>query len=48
MIRFLDIYKQDKLLHKKILRKIEKLFKKNDFINGNEIKVFEKNLQNFV
>ena len=47
MIRFLDIYQQDKLLHKKILGKIEKLFKKNDFINGNEIKSFEKKFSKF-
>jgi dTDP-4-amino-4,6-dideoxygalactose transaminase len=47
MIKFLDIYRQDKLLHKKILGKIQKLFKKNDFINGDEVKIFEKNFSRF-
>ena len=48
MIKFLDIYKQDRKLHKKILNKINILFKKNDFILGNEVNVFEKILVNFV
>ena len=48
MIRFLDIYKQDKKLHKNILRKIHNLFNRGDFILGKEVKIFEKNFTNFV
>ncbi len=47
MIKFLDIYKQDKRLHKTILTKIDKLFKKGDFILGNEVNLFEKNFSKF-
>jgi dTDP-4-amino-4,6-dideoxygalactose transaminase len=42
MIKFLDIYNQDKILHSKIIRKIKKLFKKGDYILGNEVKTFEE------
>ena len=47
MIKFLDLYKQDKNLHKSILNKIDKLFKKGDFILGNEVSSFEKNFREF-
>ena len=47
MIKFLDIYKQDKLIHKKILKKISELFKKGDFILGKEVDLFEKNFSKF-
>ena len=47
MIKFLDLYKQDKNLHKSILNKIDKLFKKGDFILGNEVSSFEKNFSKF-
>ena len=47
MIKFLDIYKQDKDLHKKILSKIKKLFKKGDFILGKEVEIFENNFRKF-
>lgn len=47
MIKFLDIYKQDRFLHKKILNKITKLFKKGDFILGKEVDLFEKNFSKF-
>ena len=47
MIKFLDLYKQDKNLHKSILTKIDKLFKKGDFILGNEVSSFEKNFSKF-
>ncbi len=43
MIRFLDIYKQDKNIHNKILSKIHNLFKRGDFILGDEVRLFEKN-----
>jgi len=42
MIKFLDLYKQDKSLHKKIITKISNLFKKGDFILGSEVDLFEK------
>jgi dTDP-4-amino-4,6-dideoxygalactose transaminase len=42
MIKFLDIYNQDKILHSKIIKKIKKLFKKGDYILGNEVKTFEE------
>jgi len=47
MIRFLDIYKQDKKFHKKILKDFEKTFKKGDFILGNDVEKFEKNFAKF-
>ena len=47
MIKFLDLYKQDKSLHKSILKEINILFKKGDFILGSKVKIFEKNFANF-
>ena len=47
MIKFLDIYKQDKRLHKKILFDLNKTFIKGDFILGNDVKKFEKNFAKF-
>ena len=47
MIKFIDLYNQDKNLHKSILRDIKKLFKKTDFILGTEVNVFEKNFSKF-
>lgn len=46
MIKFLDIYKQDKNLHKSIIKKINSLFKNGDFILGKEVSLFEKNFKN--
>ena len=43
MIKFLDIYKNDKELHSKILSEIKKFFKKGDFILGQSVSKFEKN-----
>ena len=48
MIKFLNLYDQDKNLHKSIIFKIKKLLKKGDFILGDETQIFEKNLVNFV
>ena len=45
MIKFLDIYKQDKNLHKQILKNIKKLFKVGDFILGKEVDKFEISLK---
>ncbi len=47
MIKFLDIYKQDRRLHKKILFDLNKIFIKGDFILGNDVKKFEKNFAKF-
>ena len=47
MIKFLDIYNQDKNLHSKIFNKIKKLFRKGDFILGNEVKIFEEKFAKF-
>ena len=47
-MKFLDIYKQDKKIHNKILNKIKKIFNKGDYILGNEVFSFEKNFSKFV
>ena len=47
MIKFLDIYKQDKELHLSILNDFKRIFKKGDFILGNDVKNFEKNFSKF-
>ena len=47
MIKFLDLYKQDKKLHKSILKDINILFKKGDFILGKEVVKFEDNFKIF-
>jgi dTDP-4-amino-4,6-dideoxygalactose transaminase len=47
MIKFLDIYQQDKLFHPTIIKKIKKLFKKGDFILGDEVELFENNFKKF-
>lgn len=47
MIKFLDIYKQDKNLHNTILKHIKKTFKKGDFILGKDVNRFENNFAKF-
>jgi len=47
MIKSLDLYKQDKKLHKSILKEISTLFKKGDFILGSKVEIFEKNFAKF-
>ena len=47
MIKFLDIYNQDRSLHKSIITDIKKSFKKTDFINGKAVDEFEKNFAKF-
>jgi dTDP-4-amino-4,6-dideoxygalactose transaminase len=47
MIKFLDIYKQDYILHKSILLSIKRLFKKGDFILGKDVETFESNFSKF-
>ena len=47
MIKFYDIYRQDQKLHVSILNDIKKIFKKGDFILGNDVLSFEKNFSRF-
>ena len=47
MIKFLDITKQDKKIHKIILANIKKIIKKNSFILGEEVLSFEKNFSKY-
>jgi len=47
MIKFYDIYRQDQKLHVSILNDIKKIFKKGDFILGNDVLSFEKNFSKF-
>ena len=47
MIKFFDLYKQDRNLHKSILMKIGNLFKKGDFILGKDVEIFEKKFSKF-
>ncbi len=47
MIKFLDIYNQDKSLHKSIISDIKKTFRKTDFINGKAVNEFEKKFAQF-
>ena len=42
MIKFFDIYKQDKIILRKNLREFENVIKKSNFINGDPVKKFEK------
>ena len=46
-ISFLNIYNQDKKIHKKIIKKISESIKNNNFILSDEVKNFEKNFSNF-
>ena len=48
MIKFFDIFKNDKALHPRILNNIKKTFKKGDFIQGEHTKSFEKNFSKFI
>ena len=47
MIKFLDIYRQDKKIHKTILNDIKKLFKKGDFILGDAVSTFEEKFRKY-
>ena len=46
-IKFFDIYNQDKAVHNEYIKLLKNHFKKNDFILGNSVKVFEKNFSKF-
>ena len=47
MINFLNISKQDLKIKNKIINKISNIIKLNSFINGKEVKTFEKNFAIF-
>ena len=47
MIKFLDINRQDKNIFKDNLNDISKVIKRADFINGNNVKIFEKKFSKF-
>ena len=47
MIKFLDIYNQDKNLHPLMIKDIRNIFKKGDFILGEHVKKFENKFSNF-
>ena len=40
MIKFFDIYKQDKNIHNQFLKELKIHFKKTDFILGNSVEKF--------
>ncbi len=46
-IKFLNIHRQDRRVHKEILNKISNSIKKNKFILTNEVKEFEKKFADF-
>ena len=47
MIKFYDIYRQDKQFHNKFLSELKKHFKKSDFILGKSVENFENNFSKF-
>ena len=47
MIKFINIQKQDKNIKNKILNKIEKIISKSNFIDGDEVDIFENNFKKF-
>lgn len=48
IINFYDLNKQDKKVNKKILNSINKIIKKKNFINGDEVSIFEKKFARFI
>ena len=47
MIKFFDIYNQDKKIHKQIFKDLKLLFKKTDFILGSHVEKFEKSFAKY-
>lgn len=47
MIKFFNIYKQDKIISEKIITDIKKIIKTNSFINGTAVDDFEKNFAKY-
>ena len=48
MIKFFDLYKQDKLYHNKIISKIRNILVKTNYILGDDVQIFENNFAKFV
>ena len=47
MIKFYDIYNQDKNIHKAFIVELKKHLKNNDFILGKSVNIFEDNFSKF-
>jgi len=47
MIKFFDIQRADKKLFNKNIKAIKKIIKKTNFVNGDEVKIFENNFSKF-
>ena len=47
MIKFFDIYRQDKKIFKKNINDLTKIIKHNSFINGQPVKLFERKFSKF-
>ena len=47
MIKFYDIYNQDKYIHKSFIAELKKHFKNSDFILGKSVENFENNFSKF-
>ena len=47
MIKFLNIFRQDKNIFKDNINDIAEVIKKSEFINGKSVNVFEKNFSKF-
>ena len=48
MIKFYDLYNQDKKLHSKIIKKFKSIITKTNYILGDEVEEFENNFAKFV
>ena len=48
MIKFLDIFKQDKNIFKDNIKDITQIIQNTDFINGKYVKILKKIFPNFV
>jgi len=47
MIKFYDIYNQDKFIHNSFIIELKKHFKNSDYILGKSVKIFEQNFSKF-
>tara|TARA_Y100001958_G_C21243531_1_gene572376 strand:- start:334 stop:1431 length:1098 start_codon:yes stop_codon:yes gene_type:complete len=47
MIKFLNIFKQDQNIFRDNIKDISRVIKKNEFINGKSVSIFEKNFSKF-
>ena len=48
MIKFFDLYKQDRSYHNKIISKIRNILVKTNYILGEDVQIFENNFAKFV